>query len=69
MSAVKVNTNIKTQKHIRLIDIKQFTQTMKYVYQYSFDYQAFINEKEIAFETIAENDEVITENSDSICFN
>ena len=69
MSAVKVNTNIKTQKHIRLIDIKQLTQMMKYVDQYSFDYQAFINEKEIAFETIAENDEVITENSDSICFN
>lgn len=42
---------------------------MKYVDQYSFDYQAFINEKEIAFETIAEKDEVITENSDSICFN
>lgn len=67
MSAVKVNIN--TPKHIRLIDIKQFTQTMKYFDKYSFDYQDFISQKEIAFEMITENDEVITDNSDSICFN
>lgn len=68
MSTVKVNSNKNTKDDIKLIDIKQFTHTIKYVDQYSFDFQLFIDEKEIAFEMISENDESIIDNSDSICF-